>query len=175
MPINPPYRFDPIQNAVNVKWGGRTLTASWQMFSDSTNSGIIDCNPAGTVSAITFLINPPTLLESIYPVSGSPTGGGEIAVGPGTYSSMFFAPDVLDGEESAAERRGSAPGSGSFEVLGSTCALGSETAGSIPFSIPMMTQTDPDTGTVYELSEWSATAAFGIVIHALFRVREEEE
>jgi hypothetical protein len=174
--IDPPYRLDPLQNVVNVKWDETTAGFQWNFIATFEGSGAFDCQlgPNMGQSTTSFTV---TLAEFTppdgYTVSGSPSGGGTVAGGAGQYAALAFIP---------ASKTGTTPGSATFEVNGLLCgASPSNTiAGAISVFIPAITvtkeaDTEGGTETHYEMHSWSASAAAGISVAIDFVEADETE
>jgi hypothetical protein len=165
--IDPPYRLDPLQNVVNVKWSDVGSAMSWQFFTEWEGSGEFDCplGPGSTgQSTISMTVTGPIAASPPegFTISGAPSGGGSVGGGAGSYGGLAFIP---------SEKSGTGPGSATFQVNGLTCSVSSPSnviAGSISVSIPAMTMTETETGNVYEMVNWTASAAAGINVGANF-------
>jgi hypothetical protein len=169
MAINPPYRLDPLQNIVDVKWSSETFGLSWHFDRGGASSEAFDCPLGGgaiTHSAILFDLTLVPPVSSVYSISGSPSvTPAALSWVSGEFSSVAFAPDSKHGTES---------GGGEFIVLGVPCfTAGVAEAGAITLIVPAITATNIETSQVFEMVEWSAVAAAGINFSARFEPGSE--
>ncbi len=166
MSIDPPYRFDPLQNVVNVKWTDDAFGLDWNFATHFTHSEVLDCpiGPNITLSTTSMTLTAqPFTPPSGFTVSGAPSASGSIPASAGTWASLLFTPST---------KRGTGPGSTTFQVVGLLCGttVGSTIpAGSFGVSVPAITVTNIDTSQVYTMVEWSATAVAGITVAVAFR------
>lgn len=169
MAIDPPYRLDPLQNVVNVKWQDETRGFSWTFSLDHGTAGAQTCSVGGslvpyeTSISLSLLPNPPpsgwsfSVTPSVAP-SFISYGANEFAGG------VFFVPSLQSGTGS---------GSANFQLNGLVCGGGAgqyAAAGTVTLTVPaiILTITEGETSTEWMLTEWDASAAAGITLIATF-------
>jgi len=165
--IDPPYRLDPLQNIVNVKWTAVFAGAQFHFPAAFGNSGVFDCpqGPAATtISTISFSLSGPTAIPQLgFTISGAPSVSPTIVTfTPGTIGAVSFLP---------SSKSGTLPGTASFEIIGRTCSLtpANETVGTFIVTIPAITLTETATSIIYKMIQWNATAAASITVSAAFK------
>jgi hypothetical protein len=166
--INPPYRFDPLQNVVDVKWTSIFVGVTWFFPSFGSESESFDC-PLGpgatTTSQLTFGVGGPiVIIPPGYTALGAPSVSPTLfSAGAGEYSAILFE---------AASQDGNGPGSASFNVRALRCSdpFQPETVivSAFMISIPPIIVTETATANTFTIREWSANAAAGIGVTIVF-------